>query len=595
MGSWGSYRSPFPRPVLRHSLVLCFGIASSRASALPRPVLRHCLVPCFGIASSRAAALPRPVLRHCLVPCFGIASSRASALPRSARRHCLVPRLGIVDPSDLLPLFLLRPGNSQHNGLHAACASRHGTTCGWASQRLPCLTVSTHTLPPPFRPLPPPFRPLPPPFRPLPPPFRPLPPPFRPLPPPFRPLPPPFRPLPPPFRPLPPPFRPLPPPFRPLPPPFRPLPPPFRPLPPPFRPLPPPFRPLPPPFRPLPLPSALFPSPLPQRFTEWEYLWVGLAAALPCVLVPPFMLCAADKGRPWHEQHWVKANVWIAIFSFVGNYFWTHYFYTLLGASYTFPSWRLNDVSSVLSLLALLLFLLRVSKGLYSIAIFSFVGNCFWTHYFYTLLGASYTFPSWRLNDSHPIHSRLKSPTFTRTQVPFALYLLTHACFCFYHVISTITSPSAIFLPSLKPSVNLKSRLKSHIEWALNEWALFPSVIVLPLHPPSHQFEYYTFVDKAPVYRVGSCWFEYYTFVDKAAMYRVGTLFYALYFVVSFPFFFRIDEDTSDSWPLSRVAVDSLGASMLVTILLDIWRLVIGPITQLPQTNTCASGLPWMG
>ena len=39
-----------------------------------------------------------------------------------------------------------------------------------------------------------------------------------------------------------------------------------------------------------------------------------------------------------------QANVWIAIFSFVGNYFWTHYFYRLLGASYTFPSWRLNDV-----------------------------------------------------------------------------------------------------------------------------------------------------------------------------------------------------------------------------------------------------------
>ncbi|CAI5495232.1 unnamed protein product [Closterium sp. Naga37s-1] len=450
MGSWGSYRSPFPRPVLRHSLVPCFGIASSRASALPRPVLRHCLVPCFGIASSRAAALPRPVLRHCLVPCFGIASASQSG---------------------------------------SVCyASRHGTTCGWASQRLPCLTVSTHTLPPPFRPLPPPFRPLPPPFRPLPPPFRPLPPPFRPLPPPFRPLPPPFRPLPPPFRPLP------------------------------------------PPFRPLPLPSALFPSPLPQRFTEWEYLWVGLAAALPCVLVPPFMLCAADKGRPWHEQHWVKANVWIAVFSFVGNYFWTHYFYTLLGASYTFPSWRLNDV-------------------------------------------------------------------------PFALYLLTHAYFCFYHVISNITirrlrhflnTPSSTPQPaSAKHFVNSKSSsAKSKPSTSSASSASRSSVFALIVQGAwVLALSYITaFMETATIAN-----FEYYTFVDKAAMYRVGTLFYALYFVVSFPFFFRIDEDTSDSWPLSRVAVDSLGASMLVTILLDIWRLVIGPITQLPQTNTCASGLPWMG
>lgn len=40
-----------------------------------------------------------------------------------------------------------------------------------------------------------------------------------------------------------------------------------------------------------------------------------------------------------------QANIWIAIFSFIGNYFWTHYFYKVLGASYTFVSWRLNDVS----------------------------------------------------------------------------------------------------------------------------------------------------------------------------------------------------------------------------------------------------------
>ena len=42
----------------------------------------------------------------------------------------------------------------------------------------------------------------------------------------------------------------------------------------------------------------------------------------------------------------MRANVWIAVFSFIGNYFWTHYFYVLLGAEYTFRSWRLNDVSS---------------------------------------------------------------------------------------------------------------------------------------------------------------------------------------------------------------------------------------------------------
>jgi hypothetical protein len=40
----------------------------------------------------------------------------------------------------------------------------------------------------------------------------------------------------------------------------------------------------------------------------------------------------------------LQANIWIIIFSYVGNYFWTHYFFTVLGASYTFPSWRMNNV-----------------------------------------------------------------------------------------------------------------------------------------------------------------------------------------------------------------------------------------------------------
>lgn len=32
-------------------------------------------------------------------------------------------------------------------------------------------------------------------------------------------------------------------------------------------------------------------------------------------------------------------------YSHIGNYFWTHYFYRVLGARYTFVAWRLNDVS----------------------------------------------------------------------------------------------------------------------------------------------------------------------------------------------------------------------------------------------------------
>jgi cycloeucalenol cycloisomerase len=48
---------------------------------------------------------------------------------------------------------------------------------------------------------------------------------------------------------------------------------------------------------------------------------------------------------PLSQRYWVKANIWTAIFSYVGNYFWTHYFYQVLGAAYTFPvDIQLNEV-----------------------------------------------------------------------------------------------------------------------------------------------------------------------------------------------------------------------------------------------------------
>lgn len=94
------------------------------------------------------------------------------------------------------------------------------------------------------------------------------------------------------------------------------------------------------------------------------------------------MFMQEEANKPWYNRYWFKvrlkfmqfpfsidvfniswvvldwqtsfcecftpqANVWIAIFGFVGNYFWTHYFYTVLGAIYTFPSYKINHVSFV--------------------------------------------------------------------------------------------------------------------------------------------------------------------------------------------------------------------------------------------------------
>lgn len=86
-----------------------------------------------------------------------------------------------------------------------------------------------------------------------------------------------------------------------------------------------------------------------QQLDELGYMMVGLVTALPCVLLPLLLQPKAEAGKPWLQRYWVKANIWIAIFSFVGNYFWTHYFFQLLGASYTFKAWRLNGVRAPLS------------------------------------------------------------------------------------------------------------------------------------------------------------------------------------------------------------------------------------------------------
>lgn len=91
---------------------------------------------------------------------------------------------------------------------------------------------------------------------------------------------------------------------------------------------------------------VLVPFGLYEHLDSWGYMLVGLAAALPCVVVPLLLPpCEADRGRPLSERFWVKANVWVLIFGYVGNYFWTHYFFNLLGAAYTFPSFKLNGVS----------------------------------------------------------------------------------------------------------------------------------------------------------------------------------------------------------------------------------------------------------
>jgi cycloeucalenol cycloisomerase len=236
----------------------------------------------------------------------------------------------------------------------------------------------------------------------------------------------------------------------------------------------------------------LVPFGLYENLQEWGYLAIGVGAALPCVVVPYFFENKQDARKPFWQKYWVKSQLWIAVFSFVGNYVWTHYFYQLLGAAYTFPAHRLNDV-------------------------------------------------------------------------PITLYLMTHAYFVFYHAIS-----------------NMVIRRVRHATKAYGGGVqnVTEAVAVFLLAYATAYGETVTIAH-----------FPYYTFVDRQRMYSVGSLFYAIYFFVSFPMFFRMDEDTKVSTHYSawRAVVDALAASMLVTLLLDFWRLAIGALD-----GDLINELPWL-
>jgi cycloeucalenol cycloisomerase len=81
-----------------------------------------------------------------------------------------------------------------------------------------------------------------------------------------------------------------------------------------------------------------------EWFAAEHYMILCVGLSLPNLLQPILFPVQGEKNAPWYMRHSFKANVWIAIFSFIGNYWYTHYFYTVLKAVYTFPAHRLNNV-----------------------------------------------------------------------------------------------------------------------------------------------------------------------------------------------------------------------------------------------------------
>lgn len=213
-----------------------------------------------------------------------------------------------------------------------------------------------------------------------------------------------------------------------------------------------------------------------EDFDEWSYLKVCCGLAFP-VLVQPmvypslalFGQPSSDAHRSWTRRYSLHANLWMAVYSFIGNYWYTHYFYTVLRAEYTMPAHRVNNV-------------------------------------------------------------------------PIAMFFATHFFFCTYHVLSNM------ILRKIE-SMYRAGWLRSLLKWS--------TIVVL-----SYAI--------ALAESVGISAFPDWKFEDRHEMYRIGSAFYGIYFLVSFPAFYHFEPRG-----LGETIVSSCGYGMIILCLLDFVRLYL--------------------
>ena len=73
-------------------------------------------------------------------------------------------------------------------------------------------------------------------------------------------------------------------------------------------------------------------------------LMVTVLIALPNVLVPLFF--SPERGGKVTDKYWFKFLLWMWIYSFAASYFFSEYFFDVLGMIYSFPhlKWNLDSV-----------------------------------------------------------------------------------------------------------------------------------------------------------------------------------------------------------------------------------------------------------
>lgn len=70
--------------------------------------------------------------------------------------------------------------------------------------------------------------------------------------------------------------------------------------------------------------------------TFW-HIAQNLVLLLPLYIIPFLIRDESQLGRKWYQSYWFKANCWIFVFVFAATYFFTEYFFDVLGMIYFFP------------------------------------------------------------------------------------------------------------------------------------------------------------------------------------------------------------------------------------------------------------------
>lgn len=177
-----------------------------------------------------------------------------------------------------------------------------------------------------------------------------------------------------------------------------------------------------------------------------------------------------------------------------------------------------------------------IMKANIFVGIVSYIGNHFNTHYFYNVLGVRYTGPlapgrGWDIN-----------------RVPVSMYLMTHVYFMTYHILFTL------LLRAVR--VSFRSYPTSLRYIAVGLFVVTAAFLTALM-------ETWTISG-----------FPYYTYPDFHEMLTRGSLFYGTFFVVTFPWFARLDENPLKLWSVGKVVKEALAAMMTVLLCDDAWRLI---------------------